>query len=308
MLGRISSLAGHGLGRLRKGAAEKSAARWVARGKAHLSGGELRETIECCRRALSLCATLSSAYYLMAEAVMPGLVYQDVLKLFHESLPVKSYAEIGVRYGDSLALARPDARAVGIDPWPRIGKAISAQAKLFPITSDRFFESYDLLTELGAPRLGLAFIDGLHQFEQVLRDFINIERSADKRTVVLVHDCLPIARLTAAREQVTDFWCGDVWKIIHCLRDYRPDLTLGVVPARPSGLGVITNLDPGSNVLRDHYDEIVTRYRSRELSYDYLDLDAHHPSKIEPNLIRNNWVQIAKLLAADPPSAGGAKT
>jgi hypothetical protein len=296
MLSGKSSSARSGLGQSRKDVAEERAGRWVERGGEHFSKGELTETLECCRRALSACATFSGAYYLMADVVMPGMVYKDILKLIHENLPVKSYAEIGVRYGDSLALAKPDASVVGIDPRPLIGRNINARAKLYPVTSDQFFASYDLLAELGAPRLELAFIDGLHRFEQVLKDFINIERYADDKTLVLIHDCLPIARLTATREQVTEYWCGDVWKIVSCLRDYRPDLFVGVIPARPSGLGVITNLDPGSTVLSEYYDEIVGRYRSQELHYEFLDLDAHHPSKVVPNLILNEWAQIAGAL------------
>ncbi len=299
MLGRKSSSAGFGFNHLRKDIAERKAKQWVERGKAHFSKGELSKALECCRRALSRCPTLSSAYYLMADVVMPGMVYKDILRLIHESLPVKSYAEIGVRYGDSLALAKPGARAVGIDPRPLIGRDINARAKLYPVTSDQFFESYDLLAELGAPRLELAFIDGLHRFEQVLKDLINVERYADNKTIVLIHDCLPVARLTATREQVTEYWCGDVWKIVRCLRDYRPDLVVGVVPARPSGLGVITNLNPGSTVLREHYDEIVGRYQSQELHYEFLDLDAHHPSKVVPNFVLNDWPQIAGMLAAE---------
>jgi len=296
MLDRKSSPARSELTHPRKDVAEEGAAQLVERGRAHFSKGELTKTLECCRKALSMCATLSSAYYLMADVVMPGMVYKDILKLIHENMPVKSYAEIGVRYGDSLALAKPDANVVGIDPRPLIGRDIKARAKLYPVTSDQFFESYDLLAELGASRLELAFIDGLHRFEQVLKDFINVERYADDKTIVLIHDCLPVARLTATREQVTEYWCGDVWKIVSCLRDYRPDLFVGVVPARPSGLGVITNLDPGSTVLGEHYDEIVTRYQSRELHYEFLDLDAHHPSKVVPNLIQNEWPQIAGML------------
>jgi len=117
----------------------------------------------------------------------------------------------------------------------------------------------------------MAFIDGLHEYKQALRDFINIERYSHPRTVVLVHDCLPVARAVAAPVRATVFWCGDVWKTVRCLVKYRPDLTVRVVPARPSGLAVVTHLDPNSTVLRDRTEEIAAEYKNRELSYEYLD-------------------------------------
>ena len=173
-----------------------------------------------------------------------GRGLHDRARPIPQSLRPQTYVEIGVRWGNSLAIAGSGTRAIGIDPRPRIEVDLVSHPKLFPMPSDDFFESFDLLKELEGPRLALAFIDGLHVFEQVLRDFIHLERYADKRTIVLIHDCLPIARLAANREPMTQFWSGDVWKIIPCLKKYRPDLKIGIIPARPSGLGVVTNLDP----------------------------------------------------------------
>ena len=51
----------------------------------------------------------------------------------------------------------------------------SADATIYELTSDEFFARYDLSELLGGP-VELAFIDGLHLFEQVLRDFVNLER------------------------------------------------------------------------------------------------------------------------------------
>lgn len=303
MLNRISSSSGYRFRQFRKDVRKMRAERWVARGKRHFLKGEFDETLECCRRALSICDNLSSAYHLMTDVIMPGDVYTDLLKLFHETLSVKTYAEIGVREGTSLALAKPDAGAIGIDPWPRINSKIKARTKLFPITSDQFFESYDLLAELNTVRLDLAFVDGLHRFEQVLKDFINIERYSDPETIVLVHDCLPVARLTATSEQITDFWCGDVWKIIPCLREYRPDLIVGVIPTRPSGLGVITNLDPGASILRDSFNEIVERYQDKKLNYNYLDLGENNVLAMVSNLLPNDWPQLAKIFPTRMPAA-----
>ena len=47
----------------------------------------------------------------------------------------------------------------------------------------------------------LVFIDGLHLFEQVLRDLINVERHSTTDTVVLLHDCLPLDEVTSGRRR-----------------------------------------------------------------------------------------------------------
>jgi hypothetical protein len=162
------------------------------------------------------------------------------------------------------------------------------------LTSDEFFERYDLRTELGSPTLDLAFIDGLHEFKQVLKDFINIERYSCPGTVVLVHDCLPVARLVAAPVRATVFWCGDVWKIVPCLLKYRPDLNVRVVPARPSGLAIVTHLDPNSTLLHDRFEEIVSEYQDHDLGYEYLDVA--RLVGIMDNGVPNDWKQICREL------------
>ena len=113
---------------------------------------------------------------------------------------------------------------------------------------------------MGNPTVGFVFLDGLHLFEQTLRDFINIEKFAAPGTVVVIHDCLPLSQFTAARERQSKFWSGDVWKIIPCLRNYRPDLKVFVIPTPPTGFGVVTNLDPSSNVLRDNMQDILDSF------------------------------------------------
>ena len=44
------------------------------------------------------------------------------------------------------------------------------------MTSDDFFASHDLAQVLGGRPVDLAYIDGMHQFEFALRDFMNLER------------------------------------------------------------------------------------------------------------------------------------
>ncbi|MFV8819959.1 class I SAM-dependent methyltransferase [Haliea sp. E17] len=226
----------------------------------------------------------------MAQAMMPGAGYKQVLRRLHAQLQPQTYVEIGVSKGMSMALAGAQTNAVGIDPAFRIEADIAARARLFPCTSDHFFERYDLFEELRSERLDLAFIDGLHLFEQALKDFVNIERFANPATVVLIHDCFPVSELTARRERETNFWSGDVWKIVPCLLRERPDLQVRVIPCRPCGLALVTGLDPASSHLRDNLAAIIDQYR--ELPYSDI------PSERDTyfSLVDNNWDAISALL------------
>jgi hypothetical protein len=269
------------------------AKRFVVRGKGFLVKGSLKEALACCEKSLSMCNDLHSAYELMAEALMPGDNYLDVLSHFHNFIKPESYVEIGVFEGNSLALAKEDTKVIGIDPSPCITETINSLAKIYPLPSDDFFRVYNLHNELGTSRLPLAFIDGLHLFDQTLNDFIHLERYAQKDTIILIHDCLPITRLAASRSRSTLFWCGDVWKIIPCLKKYRPDLIIRIIPAYPSGLGMITNLDPSSTVLQNHYNHIIVEYQDQELGYNYLKPEILRNMDL---LIDNDWQHIKYTL------------
>ena len=181
-----------------------------------------------------------------------------MLKWIHDFLKPANYVEIGIKRGVSLDQARRDTpRIIGIDPTPSVLPVIArkphvANAQIYELTSDEFFERYDLTELLGGPVV-LAFIDGLHLFEQVLRDFANLEKHSDDRTVILLHDCIPFNAETATRERTTDFYSGDVWKAPLALRRHRPDLEMVTVRTAPTGLCLVTGLDPSNRSSRRHF-------------------------------------------------------
>ncbi len=177
--------------------------------------------------------------HLLAEAAYPGPPYHQHLAALHAWLAPTTYLEIGIFKGETLALARPGTRAIGVDPEPRpeAFRDYAAPTRIHQMTSDAFFESE------GCPRIDLAFIDGLHLYEQALRDFIHVERCCHPGSVVVLHDTLPIAAAATARQRRTSHWCGDVWKMLPCLRQFRPDLALMTIPTHPSGLTLVANLE-----------------------------------------------------------------
>ena len=181
--------------------------------------------------------------------------YLTILDLLHDQLRPSTYVEIGVKHGRSLARARPETLCVGIDPRPQLER-VPPNAEVFELTSDDFFRRHALREVLGGRAVDLAFIDGQHTLEASLRDFINLERACSTGSVIAIHDCYP-----------KDERRGDgVWQLIVCLKEYRPDLRVVVVEVPPTGLGLVTLLDPSSRVLEERYDEICGRFA--DLGYD----------------------------------------
>jgi hypothetical protein len=181
--------------------------------------------------------------------------YLDFLQRAHEQLAPPTYLEIGIRHGDSLALAR--STSAGIDPDYRLKVELPDEVALFRETSDEYFDRPDPLEALGGRPVAFSFIDGLHLAEFALRDFINVERHADWTSVIVFDDIFPRTVEEASRDRQTRAWTGDVYKVLEVLARHRPDLSLLRVDTEPTGLLLVLGLDPASTVLADRYDDIV---------------------------------------------------
>jgi hypothetical protein len=208
-----------------------------------------------------------------------GMSYYDFLPRLAERIGCKNYLEIGVRSGRSLRGIQ--AATVGVDPALQIrGDTVGSKPclLLFQMTSDEFFSRYDLRQLLQGP-VDLAFLDGMHLFEFLLRDFTNTELWATETSTILLHDCFPINAEMTERErgsvrrrdaELRAHWTGDVWKMMRILKEYRPDLQVTCLNCSPTGLAVVTRLDPKSTVLRDHYDDIVREYMDVVMTDDSI--------------------------------------
>jgi len=177
-----------------------------------------------------------------ARAALPGPDYLWWLGWFHGLGSPRTYLEVGVRNGASLRLAQGSTHAIGIDPAFNIACALDAPTRLYRETSDEFFGTRDVREVLTNGWIDMAFVDGMHLFENALADLLHIEHLADDGAVVLLHDVLPTSHATTSRERSTIFWAGDVWKVPFILREHRPDLRVLVIPCYPSGLAVVTRL------------------------------------------------------------------
>lgn len=138
---------------------------------------------------------------------------------------VQSYLEIGCRDDECFSQIRAPHR-VGVDPMS--GGTVRA-------TSDEFFAS-------NHERFDLIFIDGLHLYEQVLRDIRNSLAALNPGGVILLHDCLPTDCIAQYRKQSSRIWNGDVWKALVEARTWPHvdtatcliDFGVGIICARPN--------------------------------------------------------------------------
>ena len=210
------------------------------------------------------------------EIWLDGPQYPDVLRALHARLKPASYFEIGTLHGQTLALAR--CASIAVDPAFQLTCDVHAgkpSCRLFEQASDDFFATHDLTALLGAP-VDLAFLDGMHAFAFLLRDFINTERACAPGSTIVLHDCLPReAAMTGGAERpehglarYRGYWTGDVWKMVPLLRALRPELKLTCLDAPPTGLVACTGLDPQSRVLSDAYDRVLAEWKPVRLQ-DY---------------------------------------
>ena len=211
-----------------------------------------------------------------------GVDYLHFLKTLNDELRPSTYLEIGTNSGESLARVSCD--AVCVDPnFVFTGNPAGTRRRtlLHQMGSDDFFRDYNTF-DIFPKGIDLAFLDGLHWFEFLLRDFINTESYVHPGSIILLHDCLPVNTRLAERVMRLDpsedprtrgGWTGDVWKMLPVLRQYRPDLRVRLIDCPPTGLVAITGLDPKSDILRSSYNAILAEF-------EHVDLDAFGVGKL----------------------------
>ena len=193
------------------------------------------------------------------------LRHSEINQLFVDEIKAKTYLEIGYERGGTwLRIAchtkyavdpRPHNKAYWKHKLHHIGQR---KTRFFCMTSDEFFSgSHNLLTK---KPLDVVYIDGLHTFEQSLRDFLNSMEYLSKGGVILLDDCNPVSDTIATpgvsiedAKRIVDSgyaagklshqwdgrWCGDVWKTVDYLRGNCPSINVSVLDT-DTGLGVVS--------------------------------------------------------------------
>jgi len=166
---------------------------------------------------------LSSKLLTPNEFLSNGKIYQanignyyDFLRVVHKK-KFNVYFEIGSRTGDSLFLSQSP--SIAIDPFYELKKNPIGKKDfclLFQETSDSFFENS--FPKIKNFECEFGFIDGMHLFENALKDFINLAKITSEKSLILIHDILPWTFEMATRDYKSipkgKPWTGDVWKLI----------------------------------------------------------------------------------------------
>ncbi|MEM7526038.1 MAG: class I SAM-dependent methyltransferase, partial [Pseudomonadota bacterium] len=125
--------------------------------------------------------------------------YKRFMKRLHESLLFDWYMEVGCRTGSILAMAR--GKSIGVDPYFLMETnivGVKPRFLTFQETSDDFFASRFL--ETNKIKLSFSFLDGMHLYEYLLRDFINTEKNSKPGGVIAMHDCCPYDSAMTTRD------------------------------------------------------------------------------------------------------------
>jgi tetratricopeptide (TPR) repeat protein len=216
----------------------------------------------------------------------------EVVQQVIDRIKGQTYLEIGIDTGESFVNIRVG-RKIGIDPIPTYNlinqslsefnidyfkyatagvdnsseltlTARSAQsfgqlkpgetAECHYTTSDMFFEQ-KAAALFSAEKIDVAFVDGLHTYEQTYQDVLNVLSHLSTNGVILMHDCNPPTESSAypaasweaaAKMNLPGWdgrWCGDVWKAVIQLRATRDDLNIFVLDC-DFGIGVVTKRKP----------------------------------------------------------------
>jgi hypothetical protein len=171
----------------------------------------------------------------------------------------QTYLEIGTNKGESFFPVRCKHK-LAVDPgfqipvhqaikW-YIQNPVNFRNRYFKLTSDDFFKkNEELLKQLGP--VDISLVDGLHTYEQSLKDVLNVLKYLDNRGIIVMHDCYPpdetaatpAASIDEAKKILKDAyknaWCGDVWKTIVYLKEMHSDLLDVCVINTDFGLGIV---------------------------------------------------------------------
>lgn len=174
---------------------------------------------------------------LSGPGVRPAVVLQTLLDLFDEP----RYLEVGVAGGSTFHQLRAGFK-VAVDPrfrfdWEAEQRERGASTQYHQVTSDTYFGSIMDTDQ----EFDVIYLDGLHTFEQTLRDLNNALDHLADGGVILIDDVRP-SSYQASLPDVEDFrkvrqyvkdegraWMGDVYKLVWFINSFYQNLSYACI-------------------------------------------------------------------------------
>ena len=173
----------------------------------------------------------------------------DLIQYIIDKYNFENYLEIGCDKDQSFSKIKIRNK-VGVDPIS--GGTIRS-------TSDNFFKNND-------NKFDVIFIDGLHYYQQVIRDINHSLEILNDDGFILVHDCLPKSLAQQAVPRYRGYWNGDVWKAIVELRTKK---NLDIFTSQIDfGVAVIRK-KPNSSILKFEKNIVYKNLKFKEYFYNY---------------------------------------
>ncbi len=167
-------------------------------------------------------------YYFYGEKFFKRIDYDwsklpsrtEIMQSIIDKNKYTNYLEIGCDTDENFSKIIINNK-VGVDPL---------RGGTLRMTSDEFFKK-------NHSNFDIIFLDGLHTYEQTIKDINNALKFLNENGAIFVHDCLPKKIWNQIVPRIYGHWNGDVWKAIVHARTYRDvdTYTLKV----DHGLGII---------------------------------------------------------------------
>lgn len=164
----------------------------------------------------------------------------QVMRRLVNHYPDPRYLEVGVCEGKTFDKV-PAARKVAVDPEFRFDhvamQAAHPETTYHPVPSDEYFARHAQLDD----EFDVIYLDGLHVYDQTLRDLLNALEHLQPRGVIVIDDTVPPTYMAAIRDREEFFaerrrtgsdeaaWMGDVFKVVHFIQAFCPYLRYATI-------------------------------------------------------------------------------
>lgn len=170
-------------------------------------------------------------------AIMERMSRAEVVQTLLNLFDYPDYLEIGVNKGETFSQIQAESKT-GVDPGFHFDvsewSARMPNAEFHEVTSDAFFSVCER-------QFDVIYLDGLHTFEQTLRDFCNSISVLKPGGIILIDDTIPNSyhaampdlrkslQVRKARNDKSGSWMGDVYRLVYFIDAFFQRWSVGTL-------------------------------------------------------------------------------